>query len=322
MICIGATLDGLPGALAGDVQRACEKHGLPVVELRYRDRESNIERIRSADLGSSALAEFLRQHYSADDVSKHESEQVLLVNGQNEEFIVPSELKTLAMSYAGRRERLSDPDGYIRSVASFTWWAIPSARERLTDFFYHRPPDLLVSTIRPVEAQSLDFYGARAQLYRDQQSGKLVNLITVSNNPSESLPYLATLLVHELVHARRKLANAYLIDGPERALIEYAIVDEARAFDAQILAYLEGVGMNPELFCHWLYPSWSYGEIVVPLFWTMAAMESEAQSGSMIYNYARTPDYGSYRYLLNDSGTHLRPDLQEQIDAIGLRYVK
>ena len=317
-----ATAHSLPSDATSDVKKACEKHGLSVIELQYRDRQANIDKIRGSDLGSSELAEFLRQYYSADSLTKNEKEQVLVANSRNRDSIESSELKGVALAYAGRQERLSDPEGYIYSMVSFTGQAIPSMRDRLRDFFNYRSPDLLVSLIQPATPGSTDFYGARADLFREEKSKKLVNLITISNNPSDSFPYLATLLIHELVHAENKLANFHLVDGPERERVEFAIVDEARAFDAQIVAYLEAVETNPELFCHWLYPTWSYGEIVVPLSWTMASMEREARSGSMIYNYAKSSVYKSHRYLLNKNRSHLRSDLQEQINKAGLRYVQ
>ena len=143
--------------------------------------------------------------------------------------------------------------------------------------------------------------------------------IVFSNNESESIPYLMTLIVHEFQHALA-YKDHLSIKGDEEAARSW-IVEEAKAYDAQMRAYIALASKNPDLFCNWLYPTWTYGDLLVPLGWSMHSMEAAMHSGTFLYGQARNGPYDE-GYILNPEGTALRSDIQGMISSLGLKYVK
>lgn len=129
------------------------------------------------------------------------------------------------------------------------------------------------------------------------------------------------MIVHEIHHASTFKDRIKIYDNEQESLA-YGIVDEAKAFDIQMATYLYLAQANPEVFCNWLYVTWSYGEIPVPLSWTMASMEKEMTDGKYIYKYAKMGSYKDAPYLLNQHADDLRPDLKARIKAMNLRFVK
>ena len=103
----------------------------------------------------------------------------------------------------------------------------------------------------------------------------------------------------------------------------WALLNEAKAYDKQIIYFLDAAKRNPELFCNWLYPTSTYGEIVVPLSWTMNAMEKAAREGRLIVRQLSYPIYSKYRkYFLRENEEKLTDELQSEVDDLKLKYVK
>ena len=184
-----------------------------------------------------------------------------------------------------------------------------------------KDPQLLSTRISPASGEEMnDVYGAIARLH-PTESGKFTSQIVFSNNESEPVPYLLSLIVHELHHAATYKDRIKIYSDTQESFV-YGIIDEAIAFDIQIATYLELAKKNPNLFCNWLYVTWAYGDIPIPLAWTMASMEKELGGGRYIYNYAKMGTYKDARFLLNASGDDLRPGIKARIKALKLKFVK
>ena len=307
-----------------DVEEICSKTGLPIVDLNYRDREGNIVKIKNSKLGTSHWGKFLQNYYAQKVITKDESLQVELTNSKNEAFIKDSELKKIALTWAGRGQRTKDRLGYIKNIFRFIELSIPSLDKELKTFMNYKNNDLIASHVTPVVMNDSYFYGARGSTTLVEGTGKYLREITISNNPSETFPYLAPLIGHEVVHAvdlfnhRKTLSQA-----TELQYIKFALINEAKAYDAQIAYYLEGARKNPDLFCNWLTPTWSYGEMIVPLSWTMNAMEKEARAGQTVVKQFKLPAYVSYaKFFKIKKEEKLSDELQKEIDKLNLRYVK
>jgi hypothetical protein len=133
--------------------------------------------------------------------------------------------------------------------------------------------------------------------------------------PSETIPYLVGLLAHELQHASIFETQIELHEDDKR-YNEAMILDEARAFKTQIGVYIEAIKKAPELFCNWTFPTSSYGNLLVPLSWSMASIEHELYSGELMDWYVTKGSYKDESYLRSDTGKQIRPDLKEKIDKI------
>jgi hypothetical protein len=307
-----------------DVEEICSKTGLPIVDLNYRDREGNIVKIRNSKLGTSHWGKFLQNYYAQKLISKDESLQVQLTNSKNEAFIKDSELKKIALTWAGREQRTKDRLGYIKNIFRFIELSIPSLDKELKIFMNYKNNDLIASYVTSEVKNDSDFHGARGGAFLDEGTGKYVREITISNNPSETFPYLAPLIGHELVHAVDFFNHRKILRQTTKLQnIKFALLNEAKAYDAQIAYYLEGARKNPDLFCNWLTPSWSYGEMIVPLSWTMNAMEKEARAGQTVLKQFKLPLYESYAIFFKMKNEEkLSDELQKEVDKLNLRYVK
>jgi hypothetical protein len=307
-----------------DVEEICSKTGLPIVDLNYRDREGNIVKIKNSKLGNSVWGKFLQDYYAQKEISKDETLQVKITNLKNEAFIKDSELKKIALTWAGREQRTKNPDGYIKNIFRFIELSIPSLDKELKVFLNYENKDLIGSGVAPTFSKDSEFYGARGGATIDEKTLKYIREITISNNPSETFPYLAPLIGHELVHAVDIFNERKTLEqGTELQYYKFALVNEAKAYDAQISFYLDGARKNPDLFCNWLTPSWSYGEMIVPLSWTMNALEKEARAGKTVVKQLKLPTYEKYaKFFKKEKEEKLTDEIQREVDKLNLKYVK
>ena len=308
------------GAGPSDVTKACKSSEIGVVNLAPH------EPIRNADLISRELSKmrgkfpkFLADYYRRAPEGRNEKEAIAFVLKANREFIPPSKARETALKYSTRTSRLADPDGYKKAVLSLLHELVPSRLNTIDEVLNIKDSRISEINIKP-SSETGEFYGARSQLKPLGNSNFKIDIV-FSNNESEPLFYLIPLLVHEGVHALNYREQIQLWDAGNK-FYEDEIVDEARAFDVQMKTYLELANRDPGLFCNWLYVTWTYGSLPVPLSWTMASMENEMLSGKYIFNYARIGDYKDKKFLLNSDGTALSEDLQKKITALNLRYVK
>lgn len=304
--------------LASDVDLACRKSGLPVLTLTYRDAEKNRQTILKSNLGKSAYAKFLRNQFSASD--RNDTDKILIAADAVKRLLPESEWKSSFLKYSSREGKVNDPAGYIRTLQRAVQLLVPKKLNKLDWFLGLKNSQVESTLIRPANESDLkEMYGAKLT-HRQSLTGKFELQIVVSNNASESLPYLVPLIVHELQHAWTFLERQGELSDENRLAL--AIVDEAKAFDLQMQAYIELANAQPEIFCNWIYVSWSYGDLIVPLSWVMASMELEMRSGKFIEDYAKQGVYGSHKFLFNPSDGRLRSDIQKSISNLKLKYVK
>jgi hypothetical protein len=305
---------------ANEVENACITTGLNVVKLQYRETSKNINKIKASNHGKSAISTYLSRIYRS-TAKFTELESLAIVRNGNEKFISNSDIKTDFMKYNSAKQKLADPVGYRSTLIKLINKLVLSDSNK-TDWFLNLKDNILIdSELTPAKSSETgEVYGAVTELLKKTNS-KFSLKIIFSNNDSESIPYLIPLVIHEYQHAityKEKIANY----NNEKKYIEDQIVEEAKAFNIQMQTYLELAKRYPELFCNWLVFTWSYGEIPVPLSWTMASMESEMMSGNFISRYAKMGTYQQYLFLLDSTGTKLRKNLLERISNLKLEFVK
>lgn len=218
-------------------------------------------------------------------------------------------------------KRKNDPLGYRATVIELVNALVPKEFNKLDCFLSLKDNSVSSISFKPADGEEFDdVYGAFVRILPSINSKYEIRLI-FSNNESEPLPYLIPLIIHELQHVL-SFKDKILMFNDEKKSVEYGFVEEARAFDVQMQTYLAVARKEPELFCNWLYETWSYAEIPVPLSWTMASMEKELLSGKYMVGYAKMSIYKHAPYLLNQPGTDLRADIRERIQKLNLKYVK
>lgn len=306
-----------------DVSEICENFGVPVVDLKYREREKNISKIRNSSLGNSDWEKFIKTFYQKSKIPHREKELVLLANEGNQKLLKDSELKRIGLAWAGREKRESDPSGYIENLRKVIKIAIPSLSEKLDKFYSLNEKRKKSALIVPVPKGDNDFFGARAFVIKEKHP-HYIKMIRISNNPSESMFYMSTLIGHELVHINDQYKDIKKYEKLDRiGQARWGLINEAKAYNAQFGYYSEAAKNHPEIFCKWLYPSWAYGDILIPLSWSIHAMEREARLGKTLLDQLRNPNYGPYKKYFQEPGKEqLVKNIQDVIDGYNLRYVK
>jgi len=306
---------------AGEVAEVCGKTGFPVLELDFRQGQSNFSKIKSTSLGNLPSAKYLKTFYSTKIYPQPEAEGVKFTFEGNTKFINDSDIKKKFLSFATTAQRLQNPTGFRTTLLEVINKLVPGNLNQMNWFLNLKDNQVAITAFQPATGgETGDVYGAVARIRPDENS-KFTLKIIFSNNESEPLPYLIPLIMHELQHVlsyKEKIA----IYNDEKKYNEYTFVEEAKAFDFQMQVYLALAKQMPEIFCNWLYVTWSYGEIPVPLSWTMASMEKEMASGRYIYNYAKMGSYKDMPYLLNETKTDLRTDVRDKIVKMKLKFVK
>ncbi|MEZ0391292.1 MAG: hypothetical protein ACAH59_03690 [Pseudobdellovibrionaceae bacterium] len=299
----------------------CEKQtGLKVINLAYRDRKANLDKIRNSNLGSSSIAKYLKDYYKKNKSIETKLDFAEVIKS-NEQFLPNSKYKTAFQKYATTEQKLKDPAGYRDSFIEAANELLPKELNQIRWLSDLHNPLISSTAIRPARAtETSDIYGAVTSIMPSGK-GKYRMEIIFSNRESESVPYLIPLLVHELQHASQFEESIRLREN-KRRYFEFLLVDEARGNDLQMQAYVELIKKEPQLFCNWLMASWYYGEIMIPLSWRMSSMEDEMASGKFMVNYAMTGIYKAEEYLLNDKKTALQSNLREEIKKLKLHYIK
>ncbi len=305
----------------GDVKTACRGAKLGVLELRERDRISNVGIIKSQKFGGSKFALALRDFYSRKVIPENESDLIQFAGEVNKSHIPESNLKRSSLKYFSQKSKVEDPKGYRQELIDRFNEVVPDRFNKMQWLLNLKDPVLLPPTIGPAFRDEIqNFYGAKARLSR-ALNGKFSLEVVFSNHASESLPSLIPLIAHELHHASMYKTRIALLED-EELYTEFLLIDEAVANDLQMQVYVELAKKYPEIFCDWIYVSWRFGEIPIPLSWAMASFEKEMRSGKTILWYATNGGFKNHKNLLNGSGAALRKDIQEKITSLRLRYVK
>ena len=306
-----------------EIDKLCSKTGVPVLKLKYRDRNSNINKVRKFKFADGKVNAFLKKYYSQKEISINEPAQVALSNKMNKMFQKKSEAVQIALKWASRDARIKEPQKYISNLIKFIKLTIPSLGKEVDSYLDYKNKDLLRSEIIPAPKDSNDFYGARGGSFTEG-GAKYVRMVKVSNNPSESFTYLAPLVGHETIHAVDSFQDRRKLDRYNNfQWAEWSLLNETKAYDYQYRYYIEAVKKNPNLFCNWLYPTWSYGELIVPLSWTMSAMLDEALKGKLIYKQLKLPLYSPYSsFFLKGKGKSRFKQMLKQVKDSNYQYVK
>ncbi|MBK7891913.1 MAG: hypothetical protein IPJ84_14050 [Bdellovibrionales bacterium] len=317
-ILIGIVLAIEPVLADEDVRAICEATGVDVLDLKYRSGDQNYDRI----VGTSAPAGKLIEFVKAQNKKSRNIEAALVeaaLNG-NQRFVPASKLKTVFQKYSTRRQKESDPSGYRLTVLELIDQLVPKGLNRVRWFQSLKQPWVKSTAIRPVShEESLSMYGAQVRT-RPVSMGQFSIEVVFSNNDSEPLPFLIPLIVHEFQHVWTLKDRIKITD--EKTKMSAQFVDEARAFDIQMQTYVAMAKNNPELFCNWIYVTWAYGDLLVPLSWTMSAMERELRDGSYLARYAKSGVYSGMGFLLNDTKDDLHPSIRAEIRSLNLKYVR
>ncbi len=301
----------------GEVRSICEKTGVKVFDLKAHDQIANRAIVQKLDPGSNAILKYLKEVNAKKSELKKLEE---LASAGNEKLAPDSKWKTSFTRFANEKPRQVAKDAYRALVISAINEFVPKSLNRL-DWFLNLKESWVDSTaLRPAaDTQIGDIYGAIMR-GRPTEDGRHTLEIIFSNNSSEPIVYLVPLIIHELQHAASYHERIRITDQRSRMVADF--VDEAIAYDLQMQAYVAVAKRNPELFCNWLYPTWLYGELVIPLSWSMSSMETDLHSGKFLYEYAKVGSYGAEEYLLNADGSDLRADIKAKISALKLKYLK
>lgn len=305
-----------PASSHAGVVDSCKSSGTAVLELKSRDRGFNIEQIKKADL-KSEFGAFVRN--AAVQFKDKADEDLLQARADegNLKFASASLLKDLSIKFSTKKKKTADPKGYITAIKDLM--AQYNVSKDLDWFLDVRDPLISHTALRPTGKDELgDSYGAILRVRPDGKGAYKIEVV-VSNDASESLPYLMTLVSHELVHARSFYPRLKMKTEQEHT--EFLFVDEARAYDRQISTYLSLVKQDPKTFCNWLVASWSMGDIVVPLSWVIASMEARLKSGEFMIEYAKEGVYRDKPYLLTADKKDLSPQIKAKIKALKLPFV-
>lgn len=306
-------------AEAKSVSAVCKSEGLPIPALQYRDQNGNLKKIRRLSLGKTSAAKYLKSIYSKPKLPHRESELIALANVGNRVIQPEADQKEAFLKFSSPDERTKFPTIYIDTVLAQARLLSPTMASRISNYFAFKDPRVKSSVIRAASGKETGFYGAQYTSVVGGD-GKILRQIVLSNNASEPIPYLISLLAHEIGHAET-FAQFLELDQESQKVWEARIVDEARAFDIQMKTYVELAQKRPGLFCNWLYVTWLYGDIIVPLSWTMSAMERELRSGAFIDRYAQSGQFEGKTFLLG-TDQKLRPDLRKRIAHLHLEFVR
>ncbi len=307
-------------ALENEVGRACGPIGAEMVKLEFRNQKHNLSNIKKSKLESNETTKYLKQFYKGDFGSKSEADILTAASQGNLKLVPSSKIKDLFMKFSTKTSRLEDPVGYKSSLIKAIDDLVPKEFNKLDWLLSLKDPIIAAVTFRPSSAEETgEVYGAVTRINKVEDSKYEIEIV-FSNNESEPIPYLIPLIVHEIQHAVTYKEKSKIKTTED--YYKFLIVEEAKAFDTQMSVYLDLAKAHPELFCNWLYPTWAYGDLLVPLSWTMAAMEQQMKAGTYIYNYAKLGEYKDKSYLLNPDGTDLAADLKTKIKNLNLKYVK
>lgn len=298
------------------VEQACAEVNLPSLHLVFQDEKQNRERIAAAPSTNNRFAEYLKQVYRRGKAPTEGTALLAIANGANQQFLPDSALKATSLKFASTASREANREAYLTEFLALARAASPRLAQGIESFLTFKHPLVKRSVIRVADKGELKEPGGR---YRTKESGDgktVIREITLSPDSSASLPGQFTTLFHELQHAETFAPQPTPTPG-STAFAEAELVEEARAYEAQMQLYLELVKGNPEFYCHWLTVASRYGNVVVPLGWMMAAVERELKSGQFL---AREAGRWDSKDLLVTKQGRLRPDLQGRLQSMGFEY--
>jgi hypothetical protein len=304
-----------------EVRSICENAGTNVVFLNFRDGKSNIEIIRNGLRRTGQLSNYLADVYSKDAIADS-SKLLSIADIGNRKYISESFLKQISLKFSTESQKKADPDGYRAAVKDAFNKYVPREDSNL-GWFLNLKGSKNVSGIYfgPADKNRIDVvYGAETKCSSWKNSKREIDLV-FANNESEPIPYLISLIAHELQHAKQCISPSKFAENSNEAW-EQNLINEAPAFNVQLKVYIAMARKNPEIFCNWLYVSWSYGNLVIPMSWMMATLERDLENGKELFLYAKMGRLKDKSFLLNKAQTDLREDLKKRITDLKLRYVK
>lgn len=309
-------LIGPERSFAGDVERACQTPQFKVLALQPRDVKANLQVIKKAELGSSALLRDLAGRLRGKPPGGAAG-RLKLVSELNSKYIRASEAKSGFLKFQSEASRLKDPAGYMNAVIENLHRFLPEQERELDDFLTTEDPRVSSFMLRPAgKNEEMSTVGAATMVSPDDR-GKTSVEIVISNNESETIPYLLTLIVHELEHAKNYKTKLDLRSDSESTLKSF--LEEPVAYEKQMEAYVALARADRDLFCNWIYSSWYLGDLPVPLSWTMATMEKELRSGRFLFWYAK--NVYKNNDLLTSNREDLKPEIRAKIRKLNLKYV-
>ena len=300
----------LPTARASEVAKLCQPAGWPVVELEAGDRAQNLDLIRSKIARSGSELALL---YTEKSLSLKAHELAAEADRLNSRALPKSDAKELFLRYSTELSRKSDPDGFARALIETYFESVPAPLNKLPWFARLSDSAIASSSIGPGDLDEHSYFGAKMRLSRLENRRYSLEVLY---SFGETMPYLLTLLSHELEHAHVYKERIDLYDK-EKELAEFNLVDEAQATDFQLKTYLALVKRDPKLYCNWVYVSGLYDGLPVPLSWKMASTERSLRDGTLLKEYAARSPLAS---ALLDKG-QIRPDLRKRISGLKLQFI-
>lgn len=299
-------------------KQVCTKGAIHPLILSYRNADKNIALIKSSDLGDSNLAKYLKTTYESH--SKIQLSDSKTADSTNSQFLPDDKWKKRFLKFSSQKQKIENPKDYIGTITEAFKELVPSELSTLAQFLNMKEASLDATNLRTTSGSEMEtIYGASTQLVQ-QPNGKFKLEILVSNFESEPIPYLLPLIGHELVHAIG-FPNKNKLKPDSEEFWEYLAVEEAVAFDAQMKIFTALARRNPKIFCDWLYVSYSYGDLLVPLSWTMASMEDKLRDGTYIFEYLKLGVFKDKTFLFNPTRTDLSKKIRDKIRSLNLEYV-
>ncbi len=302
---------------ASRVEQVCASVDLTPMRLTLGNGKANAEKIKKLTAGSNKFINHVVQYYRRNTTTQGTTPGKA-ANQANSEYLKESPLKTVALKFSEGDSRRSNPKAYLIEFLHAAHSLSPKLSKSIDDYLTYHHKLVKGSVIRVAEKGELKENGGKYHS-KDSGDGKTaLREITLSTESSDSVPNQFSTLFHELIHAEN-FEPLLLLDAESAAYAEAALLDEAKAYDAQMVFYLELVKENPELFCNWLSVSQRYGSLVVPLGWLMASVEMELRNGSFMAAEAAKIKFKDKGFLFAEDG-RVRPDLRARMQSLGFEF--
>ena len=314
-----AAVFSLTDGNAGEVSSVCGHAEVKVLDLQFRSGPSNFKIILGSNLGRTPLAEALHTYFSAQTYPIEMSVMQAFVRSTNLKFAEAGSLKELFAKYSTEGGRVNNPAEFRFALIDAVRNYVPAEFGSIDWLLQLKSSKIVRTGFRaPLQDELFEEFGAQT-VFEKTGEGKYKLEVIYSTRESETVPYLMTLIAHELVHAKSFEEKIKIMDD-DRLYTEYLLVEEAKAFDLQLRLYIALAKRFP-IFCDWLSTGWRLGEIPAPLSWGMAEMERDLDSGRLLVEYTKLGTYKNHKFLLNKAGNDLSLEIKNKIKKLHLKFV-
>ncbi len=275
-----------------EVQKICSGSAVEIIRLNRDSYLENLAVIKRKSIGTSKIAKTLSKWYSTKPKGNISVDEV----NKNFNALLPdSKLKSTFINYSTKSSRIKNEDAFLNELKTQYDNLLGTEFGALKDFL--SSSDNRISSNKIELIKNVTAYGATFSP-EVGPSGKFNRTLKVSPEESESFPYLLTLIAHELVHAKYFYKESQLKD---ESFYKSRLLEEAEGYTVQLKAYY-ALAKKDKIFCDFIYGSFAFQEIPVPLSWYMDLVEREMKNLEMLKWYARDFQEKGYGEFLEMNG--------------------